>query len=132
MRVDAEAGRLEETEIDAFINERWLITVRKDDGFPIEPVLERWDRSPDLAVHGVGFLLYGLLDVVVDSYFDAVQAFDDFYDEVSEGIFAEQPARPGPAAALVRDAPGPGPVPPPRRARCARRSAASCAASTPP
>jgi hypothetical protein len=27
------------------------------------PVLERWDRSPDLAAHGVPFLLYGLLDV---------------------------------------------------------------------
>ena len=88
------AARLDETEVDAFISERWLITVRKDDGFPIEPVLERWDRSPDLAVHGVGFLLYGLLDVVVDGYFDAVQAFDDYYDEVSEGIFAEQPLDP--------------------------------------
>ena len=32
----------------------------------------RWDRSADLAGHGVGFLLYGLLDVVVDGYFDAV------------------------------------------------------------
>ena len=60
----------------------------------MEPVLERWDRSPDLAVHGVGFLLYGLLDVVVDGYFDAVQAFDDFYDEISEGIFSETPLQP--------------------------------------
>ena len=55
----------------------------------MEPVLARWDRSPDLAVHGVSFLLYGLLDVVVDGYFDAVQQFDEYYDEVSEGIFAE-------------------------------------------
>ena len=39
----------------------------------MDPVLERWDRSPDLAVHGVSFLLYGLLDVVVDGYFDAIQ-----------------------------------------------------------
>src|SRR5207244_2916846 len=30
--VDVEAGRLEETEVDAFINERWLITVRENDG----------------------------------------------------------------------------------------------------
>ena len=94
VRVDARRGRLDETEIDAFINKRWLITVRKDDRFPIEPVLERWDRSPDLAAHGVSFLLYGLLDVVVDGYFDAVQAFDDYYDEVSEGIFAERPLDP--------------------------------------
>ena len=94
VRVDAEAGRLDETEIDAFVSKRWLVTVRKDDRFPIEPVLERWDRSPDLAAHGVSFLLYGLLDVVVDGYFDAVQAFDDYYEEVSDAMFADQPLDP--------------------------------------
>jgi len=94
VRVDAEAGRLDETEIDAFISPRWLITVRQDDKFDIDRVVRRWDRSPDLFVHGVGFLLYGLLDVIVDGYFDAVQCFDDYYDQVSEGIFAETPLQP--------------------------------------
>jgi magnesium transporter len=94
VRVDIEGGALDETEIDAFINERWLITVRKNDGFSIDPVLERWDRSPDLAVQGVSFLLYGLLDVIVDSYFDAVQSFDEYYEEVSDGIFADRPLDP--------------------------------------
>jgi magnesium transporter len=94
VRVNAEDGCLDETEIAAFINERWLITVRKDPGFSVDPVLQRWDRSPDLAAHGVSFLLYGLLDVIVDGYFDAVQAFDDYYDEVSDGIFAESPLNP--------------------------------------
>ena len=94
VRVDVEGGELDETEVDAFVNERWLITVRKNEGFSIAPVLERWDRSPDLAVYGVSFFLYGLLDVIVDSYFDAVQSFDDYYEEVSEGIFAERPLDP--------------------------------------
>lgn len=94
VRVDPERGTLEETEIDAFVNSCWLITVRKDEGFPMEPVLERWDRSADLAEHGVAFLLYGLLDVIVDDCFDTVQTFDDFYDEVSDGIFAERPLDP--------------------------------------
>ncbi|MDQ1428528.1 MAG: magnesium transporter, partial [Acidimicrobiaceae bacterium] len=94
VRVDAEGGSLLETEIDAFVNERWLITVRKDEGFAMAAVVERWDRSPDLAIFGVGFLLYGLLDVVVDGYFDAVERLDDYYEEVSEGIFAERPLDP--------------------------------------
>ena len=94
VRVDIEGGLLDETEIDSFINERWLITVRKNEGFPIEPVLDRWDRSPDLAMHGVSFLLYGLLDVIVDSYFDAIQSFDEYYEEVSDGIFADRPLDP--------------------------------------
>ena len=93
-RVNADEGGLEKTEIDSFIGGRWLITVRKDEGFPMAPVLHRWDRSPDLLTNGVTFLLYGLLDVVVDSYFVTVQAFDDFYDEISEGIFSDKPLDP--------------------------------------
>ena len=92
VHVDIERGCLTETEIDAFVNDRWLVTVRKDAGFSIDPALERWDRSPDIAARGVSFLLYGLLDVVVDGYFDAVQAFDDYYAEVSDSIFSERPS----------------------------------------
>ena len=92
--VDPDIGALTKIEVDAFISPRWLITVRKGEGFPIEPVLERWDRSDDLAEYGVGYLLYGLLDVIVDTYFDAIAAFDDYYDRVSDGIFNEQPLDP--------------------------------------
>jgi magnesium transporter len=88
------SNSLDETEIDSFINDRWIITVRKNEAFSMEPVLRRWDRSGDLAKHGVSFLLYGLLDVIVDGYFETVQAFDEYYDEVSEGIFSEHPLDP--------------------------------------
>ncbi|MCU1359939.1 MAG: corA [Ilumatobacteraceae bacterium] len=94
VHVDTDAGELQKTEIDAFISDRWIVTVRKDEGFSMEPVLARWDRSPTLAQHGVSFLLYGLLDVIVDDYFVAIQIFDDYYDEVSEGIFSERPLNP--------------------------------------
>ena len=77
-------------EIDLFIGDRWLVTVRNDEGFSMQPVLDRWDRSPDLATEGVPFLVYGVLDVVVDGYFDAVQDFDDFYDDVSDQIFSQE------------------------------------------
>jgi magnesium transporter len=92
--LNLETGDLDTVEIDAFMNERWLITVRKEDGFDFAPVLERWDRSPMLAAHGVGFLLYGLVDTIVDGYFDAVSEFDTYYDEVSEGLFNETPLEP--------------------------------------
>ena len=93
VRVD-ESGALHKTEIDAFISKRWIITVRKNDDFAMDVVLQRWDRSADLAKYGVSFLLYGLLDVIIDGYFDTVQTFDDFYDEVSDGIFSERPIDP--------------------------------------
>ena len=91
VRVDSGAGTLHEAEIDAFISPRWLITVRKDHDFDIERVTRRWDRTTDLSAYGVPYLVYGLLDVIVDDYFTVVQAFDDFYDEVSERIFSDMP-----------------------------------------
>ena len=94
LRVALDGGELIETEVDAFIGGRWLVTVRKGEDFAMDAVVARWDRSPDLGRHGVSFLLYGLLDVVVDGYFEAVQAFDEYYDEVSEGIFAERQLTP--------------------------------------
>jgi magnesium transporter len=94
VRLGTEGGGLAVTEIDTFLSDRWIVTVRKDDDFDLEPVLARWDRSPDLAANGVSYLLYGLLDVVVDGYFDTVSSFDDFYDEISEGIFADHPLEP--------------------------------------
>jgi magnesium transporter len=94
IKVNAETGELEETELNAFIHDRWLITVRKDEGFPIEPVMQRCDRSNDMIREGVGFFLYGLLDIVIDGYFEASEVFDAYYDEVSEGLFADEPLDP--------------------------------------
>jgi magnesium transporter len=92
--VNEDVVALDETEVDAFIHERWFITVRKNDGFDIDEVIARWDRSPKLAVHGVSFLLYGLLDVIVDGYFAAIQSFDEYYDDISDGLFNETPLDP--------------------------------------
>jgi magnesium transporter len=92
--VDDDTGTLRNTEIDAFVNDKWLITVRRDESFSIEHVVRRWDRSPHLVGEGVGFLLYGLIDQIVDGYFTTVAKFDDYYDIVSEGLFAEQPLSP--------------------------------------
>jgi magnesium transporter len=94
VHVDRAAGTLTDTEIDAFIHPRWLVTVRKNDDFTIGSVERRWDRSADLAHFGVSFLLYGLLDVVIDGYFGAVQEFDEYYDDVADGIFSEHPLEP--------------------------------------
>jgi magnesium transporter len=92
--VDVEAAELHETEVDVFVGDRWMITVRADDGFAMDAVVQRWDRSSDRVAFDVGFLLYGLLDVVVDGYFESVEVFDEYYDEISETIFSDRPIDP--------------------------------------
>jgi len=90
-RLDSESGELATSELAAFITARALITVRKDDGLDIGAVVERWDASPDLAGSGVGYLLYGLLDYVVDGHFEAVQSLDDAVEALEDQLFADVP-----------------------------------------
>jgi magnesium transporter len=90
-RLDTVTGELATSEIAAFVTPRALITVRKDDGLDIGAVVERWDGSPDLAGSGVGGLLHGLLDYVVDGHFDAVQSLDDAVESLEDQLFSDVP-----------------------------------------
>jgi magnesium transporter len=84
-------GRLNISELAAFITPRALITVRKDPRFDIDGVVARWDGSADLASHGVGFLLWGLLDFVVDGHFATVQQLDEALEGIEDRLFDERP-----------------------------------------
>jgi magnesium transporter len=88
--LDDRGGKLGVSEIAVFITDQALITVRKDDRFDPGPVLARWDGSPELAGHGVAFLLYGLLDHLVDSHFAAVRHLDEGIDQLEELLFDER------------------------------------------
>ncbi len=92
VQLDPLSGQLASSELAVFVSDRYLITVRKDPGFSVEPVLAVWDQSADLAKSGVGFLLYGLLDVVVDGHFAAVQELDDGIESLEDLLFAARPA----------------------------------------
>jgi magnesium transporter len=92
-RLDLVTGELATSELAAFILPRALITIRKDDGLDIGRVVDRWDASPDLSAHGVGYLVYGLLDFIVDGHFEAVQSLDDAVEGLEDDLFAPPSAK---------------------------------------
>lgn len=92
--LDVDTGKLAETEVDVFAGEQVMLTVRQGDRFPIEPVMERWDRLSHLAKYGVDYLLYGLIDHVVDEYIEVASVFEGIYDKMGEGLFDEKPLDP--------------------------------------
>ena len=92
-RLDQATGELATSELAAFILPRAVITVRKDDGLDIGKIVDRWDASPDLAAHGVGYLVYGLLDYIVDGHFEAVQSLDDAVEGLEDDLFAPPTVR---------------------------------------
>jgi magnesium transporter len=86
---DADAGRLRTSEIGVFITPHALVTIRKDEGVDIDAVTRRWDESADLAGNGVSFLLWGLLDVIVDGHFEAVQTLDGEIEDLQDLLFGD-------------------------------------------
>jgi magnesium transporter len=91
VELDVVTGRLVTSEIAAFVTPYALITVRKDAGLSLEGLLERWDTNAELTKSGVGALVHGLLDHVVDGHFDAVQALDDQIEELEDLLFDDRP-----------------------------------------
>jgi magnesium transporter len=85
--LDMASGQLQVAELAVFAAPHYLITVRKDPRFDMQPVVQRWDDNGQLAKHGTAFLLWGLLDVVIDGHFSTVQALDDEIEKLEDLLF---------------------------------------------
>ena len=76
----------EETRSTRSFGDRWLITVRKGEGFSIGPWSNAGTAHRTWPSTESAFLLYGLLDVVIDGYFDRL-VFDEYYEDVAKASF---------------------------------------------
>jgi magnesium transporter len=78
-------------EVDFFLGRTWLISVRQtteDPAWSIEGARSRFERTcPDPPTSS--FLLYVLLDEVVDGYFEATERSEDELEQLEDRIFAE-------------------------------------------
>ncbi len=89
--LDRGSGELSLSELSAFITPQALVTVRKDASFDMDAVVAKWDAGSDLSSYGVAFLLYGLLDDVVDGHFAAVEDLDEEIEGLEDLLFDDRP-----------------------------------------
>jgi magnesium transporter len=85
--INPETMDLDSSELAIFVMHNALITVRKDRKFNMDEVVKRWDATPELVKEGAGFLLYGLLDYIVDGHFQAVQDLDERIEALQDDLF---------------------------------------------
>jgi magnesium transporter len=85
---DVTGSALSTHRISAFVLPQGLITVRLSPYFDIDTVSQRFDELGGQE-HGVGALVHGLLDVVVDGHFVAVQCLDDAIESLEDDLFAD-------------------------------------------
>ena len=94
-----ERESVETGEIQVFVGEGFVITVRHDET-PLHEVREELERRPDLLRLGPGAVLHGIVDRVVDDYFPVIQALDQDIQEVETDVFS--PARTNPAERIYK------------------------------
>lgn len=80
-------------EIHAFASSRFLVTVRYSPTFDLARVQKRWELHAEMTRQGGGFLLYVLLDEVVDGYLDMVERFEDASEDIESRVFEAEPDR---------------------------------------
>ena len=80
--------------ISGFVLPQGLITVRLSPFFDIDAVSQRFDELGGQE-YGVGALVHGLLDVVVDGHFAAVQCLDDAVESIEDDLFADSSPKAG-------------------------------------
>ena len=68
----------------------YVLSVRRRSERGFHDVRTRSEREPDLLEHGPGFVLYALMDAVVDRYFPVLDAIEIELEAIEERMFARR------------------------------------------
>ena len=89
--VEHENGRTDDLqvgEVDVFVGHNYVLSVRNRSRHGFLDVRARCEREPELLRHGAGFVLYALMDAIVDRYFPVIDAFESELEQIEEQIFS--------------------------------------------
>jgi magnesium transporter len=89
LQLDQE-NELEDSEIHLFARQGvYVITVRRKPMLDFGPAIKRMQGEQGMQHEGVGFILYLLLDEIVDGYLDTIDRLEDLSDDIEERVSAE-------------------------------------------
>lgn len=91
--VELENSGLHTGQIAIFVGDSYILTVRHGTRYGFAELRGRTEREPDLLSHGPAYVLYALLDSVVDRYFPVLEALSDETEALEERIFGGQTTR---------------------------------------
>lgn len=79
---------LEFGETHVFVGERFVVSVRHGSLTSHLPVRAKCEAAPELLKKGPGFVLYALMDFIVDQYFPIIETFEHQIEQLEEEIFS--------------------------------------------
>jgi magnesium transporter len=91
--VELDGDELAMGEVDVFVGPHYVLSVRKRAKQGFASVRERCEREPELLKAGPGYVLYALMDTIVDRYFPVIDYLEAELEKIEERIFEGDPAR---------------------------------------
>jgi magnesium transporter len=75
-------------ELDVFVGRNFVLSVRHRTERGFQDVRARVEREPELLKHGAGYVLYALMDAVVDRYFPVLDSIEMELEKIEEALFS--------------------------------------------
>jgi magnesium transporter len=91
--LEIHGGELHVGELDIFVGHNYVLSSRSHTEKGFMEVRTRCEREPHLLKHGSGYVLYVLMDAVVDRYFPVLDALESELESIEERIFTRGSAR---------------------------------------
>ncbi|WP_280154638.1 magnesium/cobalt transporter CorA [Piscinibacter sp. XHJ-5] len=80
-------------EVNLFVGRNFILSIRNRSTQHLLGVRERAEREPHLLKHGSGYVLYAVMDAVVDRYFPIIDALESELENIEGQIFVRGSAR---------------------------------------
>lgn len=80
-------------ETHIFVGKNFIVTVRHGSTVAYKEVRTRCEAMPELLSKGQGFVLYAIMDFIVDRYFPVVDDMEEELQSIEDKIFNAKPSR---------------------------------------
>ena len=91
--IEAHEGDLRTGEVAIFVGPQYVVSVRRETSQGFTEVRRRCEYEPELLRHGPAYVLYALMDTVVDRYFPLIDTLTREIEEIETRIFASTTTR---------------------------------------
>ena len=86
--IEPDGDDLRVGEVEIFVAKNYVLSVRSRSERNFSDVRARCEREPELLQHGTGYILYALMDAVVDRYFPILDDIETKLENIEDQIFA--------------------------------------------
>lgn len=88
---DTQTNRLKARELHCFVGINYVVTIHKEPIPALATARRRWAQNIAMMREGVGFLVYTIMDSIVDEYFPLLDQIDDLIEAQEDRVFHEAP-----------------------------------------